>query len=66
MRTITIELDDEAEKRFDDLVRRSRSRGDMHLITKALAVYNFLTVGKTEENIVIIKTAWGNKEFRVT
>lgn len=66
MRTITIELDNEAEKRFDDLVRRSKSRNDHHLINKALAVYNFLTIGKTEENIVVVKTAWGNKEFRVT
>jgi predicted transcriptional regulator len=66
MRTITIELDDEAEKRFDDLVRRSKSRGDHHLINKALATYNFLVEGKSKENIVIVKTAWGNREFRIT
>ena len=65
-REITIKLDDEAEKRFDDLVRRSKSRGDHHLIDKALATYNFLIDGKTKENIVIIRTAWGNREFRVT
>ncbi len=66
MRTITIELDDEAEKRFNDLVKRSKSRNDHHLIDKALATYNFLLEGKVKENIVIIKTAWGNREFRIT
>lgn len=66
MKVITIELDDEAEKRFNDLVKRSKSRSDHHLINKALATYNFLLVGKTQENIVLIKTAWGNREFRIT
>lgn len=66
MKTITIELNDEAEKRFNDLMRRSKSKNDQHLIDKALATYNFLVEGKTKENIVIIKTAWGNREFRIT
>lgn len=66
MRQIVIDLDDEAERRFDALVKRSKSRNDHHLINKALATYNFLVEGKTKENIVVIKTAWGNREFRIT
>ncbi len=66
MRQIVIDLDDEAERRFDDLLRRSKSRNDHHLINKALATYNFLIKGKADENIVIVKTAWGRREFRIT
>ncbi len=66
IRTITIQLDDDAEKRFDELKRKSKSKSDDHVVGKALAVYNFLIEGKAEENIVIVKTAWGKREFRVT
>ncbi len=66
IRTITLELSDDAELRFDDLKRKSKSRNDNHVIDKALAVYKFLIEGKAQENIVIVKTAWGKREFRVT
>lgn len=65
-RAIVINLDDEYEKRFDDLKKRSKSKDDVHVIAKALAVYDFLIRGKSHENIVIIKTAQGKREFKVT
>jgi len=59
-------LDDEHEKRFDDLKKRSKSKDDVHVIAKALAVYKFLIEGKSHEHIVLIKTAQGTRPFKVT
>lgn len=65
-RAIVINLDDEHEKRFDVLKKKSKSKDDVHVVSKALAVYNFLIEGKSHEHIVIIKTAQGNRPFKVT
>lgn len=64
MKIITIEIDN--GDKFEELKRRSKSRSDAHLIAKALAVYQFLLDSKNQENIVLIKTAWGNREFRIS
>lgn len=66
MRTIEINLSDVNEERFDDLKKRSKSRNDVHLIAKALAVYQFLIEGKSHEHIVLIKTAQGTRPFKIT
>jgi hypothetical protein len=65
-RAIVVNIEGVYEERFDELKKLSKSKNDVHVVAKALAVYDFLIRGKSHENIVIIKSAKGSHEFKVT